>query len=174
MKSLVSMAVLLLLAGCAGSMVGYEGSGDDYGASASAAMATEKDSGAEGLVVDVSLPDPPPIFPDTRTIDLDYVFDIANRGTGPVTIKRISIASVAGSYNLERWSQTYKNKTIAVGATDKLGFHARATNVNYSLGLRAPQTVRAEIEFETANGTQKGVFVRNVGSNVAIGGSKTP
>lgn len=169
-RVLLLSTVILLLAACAGSTVGYDRGSGDQTARATAVLpgGGARNSGADDLNVSVSLPDPPPVMPGMSTIDLEYAFEITNRSAAPVTIKRISIASAAGSYQLERWSRKY-NKTIAAGAKDTLPFVARAVGVDSHLGSRAPMTVRAQIEFDNPDGKQETVVVRNVGSTVGIG-----
>jgi hypothetical protein len=161
------LAVVLPL-GCTGSAINVSQGDSNHSAAATAVIAPEKDGGARDLDVEVTMPEPPPVMPGMSTVDVRYVFEIKNTGQSPATVKRINMASAAGSYQLESWSRTYK-KTIAPGATEKLSFLARAIEVDPNIGTRAPMAVRAQIEYENAEGVQKASFVRNVGGTVAFG-----
>ena len=173
MRILVLATALVSLLGCAGSTIGYGRGNGDLEGSMTAAVAGDKDDGVTELDVAISLPDPPPVMPGTTSVDLDYLFDIKNMGTSLATIKRINVASAAGTYKLERWSRTFKT-TIAPGTSETLTFLARAIDIDSTVGLRGPMTIRAEIEFETAQGVNKAVYVRNVGGRVSVGATKTP
>jgi hypothetical protein len=172
-KHLWLAAALVSLVGCAGSTMGVSSDDADTSASAGAAISNDANSGSSAIDVDVTLPDPPPVLPGTHTVDVDLYFHVRNKGTSPATIKRISISSAAGTYELERWSRKY-NETIAPGATGKLNFVARATGVDDNLGLSGPMTVRAEIEFENADGVQKSAFMRNLGGDFSAGLTRKP
>lgn len=165
--------VALVFTGCAGSTIGYTRDTAEASGSATAVIASERSDGADELSVEISLPDPPPVMPSMDTVDLAYLFVIKNTGASPARIKRINIASAAGAYRIERRSRTYKN-SIDPGATEKLEFVARAYDLDPNLGVRGPMTIRAEIEFENAEGTKKAAVVRNVGTSAAVGVTKTP
>lgn len=167
-----SAALTALLLGCAGA-VGVGHDSDNTSASGQAIIARESSDGSGALDVNINFPDPPPVMPGTTQADIDYVFDVRNVGTSPATIKRISISSAAGTYQLERWSRNYK-KTIAPGETEKLNFVARAVQINDNFGLRGPITVRAEVEFENADGVQRSAFVRNLGGDISVGMTRRP
>lgn len=170
-KTLAVLAVLLVM-GCTASNINVSQSDDDHAGTVSAVTGKETESGARDLDVDVTLPEPPPVTPGMTSVDVRYVFEVTNRGDSPATVKRINIAGAAGAYQIESWSRTYK-KTIAPGAKEKLSFLARAT-VDPLVGTRAPMTLRTEIEYENAQGTQKAAYVRNVGGNVSVGLTKVP
>lgn len=166
---LLLSTILLLVVACAGGTVGYgQGDGDTTGQATAVIGDSSHASGSNDLNVDITLPDPPPYMSGVDTYELEYIFQVKNQGASPATIKRISIASAAGNYQLERWSRKF-DKTIAAGATDNLPFVARAIGVNSTLGTRAPMKVRAEIEFENAGGRHKTTVLQNVGSVVGIG-----
>lgn len=167
-KRFLLLGIVVLALACTGTTLSV-GAGDEKTSGlATAVIAKEKDGGADELDVEVTLPEPPPVMPGIETIDIRYVFEIANRGASPATIKRINVASAAGAYQLESWSRTYK-KIIAPGEKEKLTFLARATNIDANTGTRAPMTLRAQIEFENADGVKKATFVRNVGGTLSVG-----
>lgn len=164
----LALLAAVLLAGCAAATVNVSQGDSDQTAGATMVLAKEKDSGADDLDIEVSVPEPPPVMPGMSTVDVRYVFEVRNLGQSPATVKRINMASAGGAYQLESWSRTYK-KTIAPGTTEQLSFLARAVEVDPNIGTRAPMTVRAQIEYENADGKQKASFVRNVGGTLAFG-----
>jgi hypothetical protein len=160
--------LLAIVLGCTGSTLNVSQGDANQTAGATAIIATEKDGGARDLDVEVTLPEPPPVMPGMTSVDARYVFEIRNVGQSPATVKRINMASAAGANRLESWSRTYA-KTIAPGATETLSFVARAIALDENASMRAPMTVRAEIQYENAEGVHRASFVRNVGGKVSFG-----
>lgn len=165
--------VTLVFTGCAASTIDYTHDTAQTSGSATAVIASERDDGADELSVEVSLPDPPPVMPSDQRVDLGYIFQIKNTGASAARIKRINVSGAGGVYKIERWSRTYK-KVIEPGATETLEFVARAYDLDPNLGVRGPMTIRAEIEFENAEGPKRAVVVRNVGTSAAVGVTRTP
>lgn len=161
--------VLVLFLGCAGSTVSAGSGNDDVSGRATAVIARDIDSAsAEGIDLDIVQTAAPPVMGDQTSIDVQYTFEIRNRGTEPFTVKRITIWSAGGSYHIENRSRPF-NKTVAPGQMEKIPFWARATGVTNLTGSDAPVTLRAEVEVSEAAGSRKATFVRNVGGRVTVG-----
>jgi hypothetical protein len=167
------LASLLLLAAACTTSLSRSTDSSAVGVTAVAANQSESES-AKGLDVDITQPDSPPLFPNATTANVRYVFKIANRGTEPATIKRITVWSNGGSYDLDPLSSRTFNKTIAPGATEELQFWAKAINLDPGLGLSGPMSVRAEIRFQEPSGDRKATFVRDVGGRIGVGVGSRP
>lgn len=168
-RLVVLLPVLLVLVGCTASTLSVGNANEDGAAAATAAISRETDSDeASGLDVDVIQTAAPPVMGSESSVDVQYTFEVKNRGTEPVAVKRISIWSAGGAYEVESRSRTFK-KTVAPGATEKFPFWARAIGVSSLTGTSGPITLRTELQVEDSQGLRKAAFVRQVGGRVSVG-----
>lgn len=166
-KRILSMTLLiLLLTHCAGNTlrVGRE-TGDN---AVTAQLGTG--SGAEStddFDVTIEQPDHPPAMGAPR-IDVRYVISVRNLTSETVTVKRITVQSAGGAYNVEPRSRPFKLQ-LAPKSDGKVEFWATASNVDPVIGTNAPVTIRARIEFQQGEQTRQESFVRNVNGRASIG-----
>jgi hypothetical protein len=172
LAALLTITGLVLLAACAGVTVGATHSKDDYNASGTAVIASEKSTGAGDLDVEILLVDPPPAVMGSHEVYLMYVFNIRNTTQAPATLKSIYVATAGGDYEIETRTRKY-DKVIEPGATEKVEFLAKANGIDERVGAKSPQSIRAKVQYETADGRRSATFTRNVGADVQVTGFRT-
>jgi len=163
--------VILVAAACAGVNGNFNRQTTDDSAHAAGAVAVNSgsDETVPYLDVDVEQTGGTPVMgTGVRTTDIQYTFVVKNNGTEPATVNRITIWSAGGSYELETLSRKF-NKTIAPGTTERLPFWARAVNMDASMSLESPVTIRAQFELADSTGVKKPTYVRSVGDDLELG-----
>jgi hypothetical protein len=168
-KLLVLGSTVLFFAACAGSTLSAGRANDDASGAVIANIAADSDSAsARGIDLEVVQTAAPPVMGNVSSVDVQYTFEVKNQGTVPTTVRRITIWSAGGAYDVETKSRTFK-KTIAPGATAKFPFWARAIGVSSLTGTNAPVTLRAELQLEEGDATRKATFVRTVNGHLTVG-----
>ena len=171
MKSLLSIGVVVLLAGCAGNVASVDTGG---GVTAVAAGDTQSDTTADFdvTVEQTKAPMAMPTAANDRTpvapLDIEYAISVTNNTKEPVTLRHISLSTPEGPFKIQQRTRNYKT-TIAPGATEKVGYWAEANAADANMGAATPALVRTIIEFDGPQGKRTESFMRNVNGRIGAG-----
>jgi hypothetical protein len=94
------------------------------------------------------------------SIDAVFVIVIKNRGEQPVTVERISLQSIRGSYFLDNSSHLYQ-RTIAAGGSERFSYAAPA-HVASTVDTFGPVVVQAVVDTTVNGARQRETFNRQV------------
>ena len=146
----------------------------DKGLDASMITGDSSYSSTEAYDVQIAQAASPMTFPqaDKGSIDVNFEITFRNASAKPVTIDRISLQSMGGSYyRLDTSSREYK-LAVAAGETHIFKFWAPARVTDPTLEARVPMVVRALIDTVVEGQAQREVFSREVNGSFAIGGRR--
>jgi hypothetical protein len=113
----------------------------------------------------------PMSFPlaDRGSVDVSFDITIRNASQKPVTIDRISLQSMSGSfYRLDTSSRQYKH-LLAAGETFKFKFWASAHLDSATTAAGTPLVVRALVDTIVDGAKQREQFNREVNGTASIG-----
>ena len=97
---------------------------------------------------------------NSGSIDAVFVIVIKNRGEQPVTVERISLQSIRGSYFLDNSSHQYQ-RTIAAGASERFSYSAPA-HVASTVDTFGPVVVQAVVDIAVNGAGRRETFNRQV------------
>ena|SRR5207253_7336747 len=105
---------------------------------------------------------------DRGATDVSFRITITNRMTAPLTVKRLTLQSTAGSsFRLETSSRKF-DKTIAPAAKESFKYWAPAVASDLTANTRVPLVVRTTVDAVTEGTRIREVFSRRLNDEVSI------
>jgi hypothetical protein len=159
MKSALSVALFLLLAGCA---------------------SMQSDSGKGATKVDIAKPElqirqlssvPVAARHVEGSLPIQYALAVLNHAGEPITLKSVNVVSMGmGAYDVPSTSRPFKT-LIQPEQTSSVDFWIPANVSNTLVGANGPVTLRVTAFFDSPVGQFQQVVVQQVNANTGIDGS---